>query len=416
MSITNGLELIDPHFYGQNGPPHELWKQLRAESPIHWCEVPTVEPFWAITRQQDIRFISRQPDKFLSEAGVTLMPRDREPIQDQGLGAMKVVITMDPPQHRAVRKVASPWFTPRALKQIDAAIDESARALVDELAGESGKGETDLAMGMAVSHPLRILATALGVPREQEPKILELSNRLFAPEDSELGSGGTREDFETLGKEFLELFLPIIQDRRANPTDDLASLLANGQVDGQPMGPAETLGYYLIVFNAGHDTTKNALAGGFRALIENPEQFDKVRRDISRAPDAVEEILRWTSSVNFMKRTAACDTEVGGQKIKQGDALVMFYGSGNRDESVFDDPYTFDIDRSPNRHVAFGYGEHFCMGAHLARRSQRAIVEELARRVVRWEIIGEPEWISASFVVGLKHLPVAYEIAKSPGN
>jgi cytochrome P450 len=412
MSITTGLELIDPHYYGRSGPPHEIWRRLRAESPVHWCEVPTVEPFWAITRQEEIRFISRQPDKFLSEPGITLVPTDRELNRSEGLGAMKVVITMDPPEHRDVRRVASPWFTPRALKRIDAAIDESARALVDELAGE---GETDLAMGMAVSHPLRILATALGVPRDQEPKILELSNRLFAPDDSELGGGRGPEVFRRLGQEFLELFLPIIQNRRAHPRDDLASLLANGQVRGEPMGPMETLGYYLIVFNAGHDTTKNALAGGFRALIENPAQFDKVRRDLSRAPDAVEEILRWTSSVNYMKRTAACDIELGGQKIREGDALVMFYGSGNRDESVFEDPFSFDIDRRPNRHLAFGHGEHFCMGAHLARRSQRAIVEELARRVEHWEIIGDPEWISASFVVGLKHLPVAYRISKRSG-
>jgi cytochrome P450 len=412
MSITTGLELIDPRTYGRSGPPHEIWRRLRAESPVHWCEVPSVEPFWAITRQEEIRFISRQPDKFLSEPGITLLPTDRELNRNEGLGAMKVVITMDPPEHRDVRRVASPWFTPRALKHIDAAIDESARALVDDLAGE---GETDLAMGMAVSHPLRILATALGVPREQEPRILELSNRLFAPDDSELGGGSGQEEFRRLGKEFLELFLPIIQDRRAHPTDDLASLLANGKVHGEPMGPMETLGYYLIVFNAGHDTTKNALAGGFRALIENPAQFDKVRKDLRRAPDAVEEILRWTSSVNYMKRTAACDIELGGQKVKKGDALVLFYGSGNRDESVFENPFTFDIDRSPNRHLAFGYGEHFCMGAHLARRSQRAIVEELARRVEHWEIIGEPEWISASFVVGLKHLPVAYRIARRSG-
>jgi len=175
----------------------------------------------------------------------------------------------------------------------------------------------------------------------------------------------------------------------------------------------ETLGYYLIVFNAGHDTTKNALAGGFRALIENPAEFDKVRADLSRSADAVEEILRWTSSVNYMKRTAACDTVVAGQKIREGEALMMFYGSANRDEAVFDDPFTFDIDRNPNRHLAFGHGEHFCMGSHLARRSQRAIVEELARRVEHWEIIGEPEWIASSFVVGLKNLPVRYRIKPS---
>ena len=207
--------------------------------------------------------------------------------------------------------------------------------------------------------------------------------------------------------------MPIIEERRRNPNDDLASLLANGQINGEAMGPMETLGYYLIVFNAGHDTTKNALAGGFRALIENPVEFDKVRSDLSRSVDAVEEILRWTSSVNYMKRTVARDTVVAGQKVREGDALMMFYGSANRDDTVFDNPFQFDIDRRPNRHLAFGHAEHFCMGAHLARRSQRAIVEELARRVEHWEIIGEPEWIEASFVVGLKHLPVHYRIKPS---
>jgi cytochrome P450 len=383
---------------------------------VEYFKVPEVEGFWAVTRHEDIRFISRQPDLFLSAPGITLMPEDRSQGPDQGgLGSMRVVITMDPPEHREVRKVASPWFTPRALARIDEAIDSSARELVDELAGKTGEGETDLAMGVAVQHPLRILSTALGVPREQEQDILRLSNRLFAPDDPELGTGtADREtriaEFRKLGQEFLELFLPIIEDRRKNPTDDLASLLANGQVGGEPMGPMETLGYYLIVFNAGHDTTKNALAGGFRALIENPAEFDKVKQDLSRAPDAVEEILRWTSSVNTMKRTAVRDCVVNGQKIREGDALQLYYGSANRDERVFDEPFRFDIDRNPNRHLAFGHGEHFCMGAHLARRSQRAIVEELARRVEHWEIIGEPEWIRASFVVGLKHLPVRYRI------
>ena len=408
MTITSGLELIDNGYYGSNGPPHEIWTRLRAESPVHGCEVPGVEPFWAITRREDICSIGSQPDKFLSAPGIPPLPAERRR-ESGGVASMRVVITMDSPEHRKVRKIASPWFTPRALARIDAAVRESARSLVDELAGE---GETDLAMGMAVSHPLRILATALGVTREQEPKILELSNRLFAPDDPELGGGSSPEVFRKLGHEFVELFLPIIQDRRANPTDDLASLVANGAVDGDPLGPAEMLGYYLIIFSAGHDTTKNALAGGFRALIEHPAEFEKVRNDPSRAPDAVEEILRWTSPVNYMKRTAARDVEVGGQKIREGEALMLFYASANRDEDVFDEPFRFDIDRKPNRHVAFGHGEHFCMGAHLARRSQQAIVEELARRVEHWEIIGEPEWISSSFVVGLKHLPVRYRIAR----
>ena len=169
----------------------------------------------------------------------------------------------------------------------------------------------------------------------------------------------------------------------------------------------------MIVFSAGHDTTKNSLAGGFWQLIENPAEFAKVQQDLSRAPDAVEEMIRWASPVNYMKRTAAQDTEVAGQKIREGERLVMFYGSANRDESVFEDPYTFTIERSPNRHIAFGYGEHFCMGTHFARRSMRAIVEQLASRVEHWELAADPEWIRASFVVGLKHLPVRYKLLAS---
>jgi cytochrome P450 len=368
-----------------------------------------VEPFWAITRHADITAISRQPDLFLSGPGITLAPA--KPQQElPGFSSMRVVISMDPPEHRKVRKVASPWFTPRALRSIDGAVEESAKQLVDALAQDPA-GEADLATEIAVKHPLRILATALGIPRDQEQKILELSNRLFAPDDEELGGGNQPEDFAQLGQEFVQLFLPIIADRRAHPSGDLASVLANGQIDGAPMGPMETLGYYLIVFNAGHDTTKNALAGGIRALVEHPDQFEMLRRDPSLVPSAVEEILRWASSVNYMKRTTAKDVEVNGQRIPKGDALVMFYASGNRDEDVFEDPFRFDITRKPNPHVAFGYGEHFCMGAHFARRSMAAILNQLVRRVESWELAGDPEWIKASFVVGLKHLPVRYRIA-----
>ena len=293
-------------------------------------------------------------------------------------------------------------------------IYKSAKQLVDELAADGGEGETDLAMGVAVSHSLRILAKATGVPQEKEAQILNLSNRLSAPDDLELGGGQNSEDDRAkLGQEFVELFLPIVEDRRKNPTDDLASVIANAKVNGEPMGLMETLGYYLVVFSAGHDTTKNSLAGGFWQLIKNSAEFSKVQKDLSRAPDAVEEMIRWSSAVNYMKRTVAQDTEVAGQKLREGESLAMFYGSANRDESVFEDPYTFNIDRSPNRHVAFGHGEHFCMGTHFARQSMRAIVEEFAGRVEHWELAGEPEWISASFVVGLKHLPVRYKIRAS---
>jgi cytochrome P450 len=414
MTITKGYELVHPDYYAEHGPPYAIWDRLRAESPVHRCEVENIEPFWAVTRQDDIKYISKTPELFLSEPGITLIPTDQEIDRDGGIGAMRVVINTDPPDHRDLRKVASPWLTPRSLKQMEGVIEASAKHVIDQLAGDGKENEADLAMGIAVSHPLRVLAQAIGVPEDQEPNILELSNRLFAPDDLELGGGGTTpEDFEKLGQEFVQLFLPIIENRRKNPTNDLASVIANAKINGEPMGPMETLGYYLIVFSAGHDTTKNSLAGGFEQLVRNPGEFAKIQEDASRVPDAVEEMIRWASPVNYMKRTAARDTEVNGQKIREGDALVMFYASANRDETIFDDPYTFSIDRNPNRHIAFGYGEHFCMGTHFARRSMRAIVEQLARRVEHWELAGEPDWIRASFVVGLKHLPVRYKIRPS---
>jgi cytochrome P450 len=407
---TTGKELVDPKCYGAKGTPHDLFRRLRAESPVHWCEMEKIESFWAITKHEDIRYISSHPELFINEPGIN--PRlKNEPIEDQT--AFRVVIGTDGTEHRDLRKVAMPHLTPRALATAEATMRESAKLLVDELAKDGGEGETDLAMDLAVRHPLRVLCRTLGIPEDQEETIRDLSNRIFAPEDDELGGGSSREDFEQLGQDFIKLFMPIIADRRANPTDDLASVIANGKIRGEALGPIETLGYFLIIFSAGHDTTKNSLAGGFRALIENADEFSKVKDDLSKSADCVEEIIRWTTAVNYMKRTATRDVEVNGQMIREGEAAMMFYASANRDESVFEDPYTFNVDRKPNRHLGFGHGEHFCMGAHFARRSQIAIVEELARRVEHWEILGEPSYISSSFVVGLKHLPVRYRIRKS---
>lgn len=415
MSITDGYELIDPTPYADQGAPHDILTKLRATSPVHRCEPKDYPPFWAITKHADICAMSKNPDDFLSDPGITLQRNDIILDRNEGLGAMKVIIEMDPPAHRKYRKVASPYFTQRALNQLNDAIESSARKLVDMLAGETGEGECDFAMDIAVAHPLRILSTILGVPPEDEPRILELTNQLFAPEDEELGrdpDADPNESIMKLGAELYELFSGIIEDRRANPRDDLASLIANGLVDGEQMGPMETFGYYLITFTAGHDTTKNSMAGGMRALIENPDEFAKLQADPSLIHSAVEEIVRWVTPVNYMKRTAARDTQVGDQKIAAGDELIMFYASGNRDEEVFDAPFEFHVDRNPNRHVGFGYGEHFCLGAHLARRSQAAIFGELARRIEHIELAGEPEWIKSSFVVGLKHLPIRYRIAR----
>ncbi|MCP5041397.1 MAG: cytochrome P450 [bacterium] len=414
IELTDGLDLIQPAAYGHNGPPHDSWTQLRKHSPLHPCDAPGYPKFWAVTRHADICEISKSPDRFSSEPGIFMLEEGREVDSSEGLGAMRTIITMDPPDHREFRKVASPWFTPRALSRMDETIERSARELVDKLAGETGEGEADFAIDVAAAHPLRVLSTILGVPREEEPRILRLTNQLFGADDEEMRRDAADRDaaVRELGLELYQLFAGIIEDRRKNPRDDLASILANGKVRGELMAPMETFGYYLITFSAGHDTTKNSLAGGIAAMIEHPQQFEKMRSNPHLVPSAVEEIVRWTTPVNYMMRTATCDTDLSGQKIRKDDKLMLFYASANRDEDIFEDPFEFRIDRNPNQHLGFGIGEHFCLGSHLARASQRALLNEFSKRVESLELIGKPEWISSSFVVGLKHLPVRYKIRK----
>ncbi|MDP7508490.1 MAG: cytochrome P450, partial [Acidimicrobiales bacterium] len=371
MPITDGHELISPHAYAEHGPPHDLWTRLRVESPVHYCEPEGFEPFWAITKHADICEISTQPERFISEPGITVLTdSQRQALDTSAFAAMRVIIQMDPPEHRAVRKVASPVFTPLAIRALDEEMERSARELVDELAGKSGEGECDFATDVATAHPLRVLSHMLGVPREQEPDILRLTNQLFALDDPELQRKGDdrQQAIMELGLELYEMFDKIIQDRRAHPREDLASILANGTVDGEPLGMMETVGYYLIVFSAGHDTTKNALAGGMQAFLEHPDELHRLQAHPELVDRAVEEVVRWTSPVNYMKRTAVEDAVIGGQRISDGDCLVMFYGSANRDADEFEEPFRFRIDREKNRHLGFGIGEHFCLGANMARR------------------------------------------------
>ncbi len=414
MALTDGLDLISPLAYEDAGHPHASWSRLRAESPLHWCQPEGFADFWAVTKHADICEISKTPGSFLNSGGIVVLndEQERERTSGEGLGAMRTIIDMDPPEHRSFRKVASPWFTPNAMVRLDDVMEASAKQIVDKLAGTTGEGECDFATEVAAAHPLRVLSTALGVEREDEPYILKMTNELFASDDPELQRQGTdrKSAIAELGVELFQFFGKIIEDRRQNPQDDLATVLANGQVHGETMGPMETFGYYLITFTAGHDTTKNAIAGGVRALVEHPDELARVQVDPGHVNALFEEIVRWTTPVNYMKRTAARDMDFRGQKIREGDPLVLFYASANRDEDVYADPFTFRADRTPNPHLGFGIGEHFCLGANLARRSARALFRELTARVEHWELAGDPEWIRSSFVVGLKHLPIRYRI------
>jgi cytochrome P450 len=420
MTLTDGTELLDPQRYATLGYPHELWTRMRREAPVHWCEPAEVVPFWAITRHAHICEISKQPDVFVSGNGI--VPASKEVAERMARGErgpfdmMQTIITMDPPKHRKYRKVASPWFTSHALARIDDVVQASARRLVDRLydAQRNGEGTFDFVTEIAVQHPLRILCSILGVSEAEEPTVLRLTQELFAGEDPEFkrSEADRNAAIQALGIEFLQFFQKIIADRRANPQkDDLAGILANAEIDGARMGDIETLGYYLITFTAGHDTTRNSLGAGMLALVENPAEREKLRRDPEgRVADAVEEIVRWATPVNYMMRTAARDYELGDTKVRQGQRLMLFYASANRDEDVFDAPFSFRIDRHPNPHLGFGIGEHFCLGSHLARRSQRALFSELIGRLDDVELAAPPERLAASFVAGIKHLKLRYRL------
>ena len=273
MSITDGHELISPQAYGEHGVPHDLWTRLRAESPVHRCEPVMFEPFWAITKHADISEISRHPECFLSEPGITVLSGgQQDALESSAFNSMRVIIEMDPPEHRDVRKVASHIFTPRAIRALDTDIDRSAREVVDRLAGESGEGECEFASDVAAAHPLRILSNMLGVPREQEPDILRLTNELFALDDPDLQREGAdrQQAIMDLGMELYALFDSIIQDRRANPTSDLASVLANATIDGEPLGPMETVGYYLITSAPATTPPRTRWSGGCAPFSNTP--------------------------------------------------------------------------------------------------------------------------------------------------
>jgi cytochrome P450 len=408
-------DLIAPKNYGTKGVPHDVWTRLRRQSPVHRCEFGgAFEDFWAITKHADIVDVSSKPHLFSNREGPMILSRLQQ-VQvakraSGPMGKMLTIIEMDPPEHRDFRKVASGFFTPRSIQRLDEIVAESARALIDSLGEE---GECDFVERVAQRHPLRVLATILGIDREDEERVLELTQQLFAGDDPDLQRPGEDRDKAQmeLGLEFYQMFDRITQDRRARPRDDLATLLATARMaSGEPMGPIETFGYYLIVFTAGHDTTRNALSAGFAAMLQNPDQLALLKGHPELSKRATEEVIRWASPVNYMKRHVLADTEIRGQRIRKGDFLGLFYASANRDEDVFEHPFRFDITRHPNRHLGFGTGEHFCLGAHLARASIRALLEEMGNRIERLEYAGDASQIHASFVVGLKTLPVRYAI------
>jgi cytochrome P450 len=405
-----GFVFIDPVAYTDEKRWHEAAATLRREDPVHRVEHPDFDPFWVVTRHEHVIEIERQHEKFWNTMDSVLFPK-MAPLQRADLGVeIKTLVHMDGSEHRGYRAVTNDWFKPANLKRLlEQRINELAKEFVDRMAEKNGR--CDFARDVALYYPLRVIMSILGVPDTDEPRMLQLTQQLFGNEDSEFaGEDRTKATVEAL-MDFAMYFASMTAERRAHPTTDLATTIANGQYEGKPLGELETAGYYTIVATAGHDTTSSALSTGLELLARHPDQFRMLKDDPSLIDNAVDEIIRFATPVRHFMRHAQQDYVLGGKKIAKGDQLLMAYLSANRDESVFEDPFRFDVTRkNASEHLAFGIGVHFCLGAHLSRMELRGFFREMLPRLESVELDGEPKYTLATFVGGPKNLPIRYEM------
>jgi len=396
--------LADPLAYTDEPRLHAALTHLRATAPVSWVEVPNYRPFWAITKHADIMDIERENMVFTNWPRPVLATVEGDELQ--AAAGVRTLIHLDDPQHRVVRAIGSDWFRPKAMRALKVRIDELAKIYVDKMMGVGP--ECDFVQQVAVNFPLYVIMSLLGLPEADFPRMLKLTQELFGSDDSEFKRGATNEDQLPALLDMFGYFNGVTASRRERPTEDLASAIANARIDGEPLSDIETVSYYLIVATAGHDTTSATISGGLLALLENRDQLRRLRDDPGLMAPATEEMIRWVTPVKHFMRTAANDAEVRGIPIAAGESVLLSYVSANRDEDVFDDPFHFDVGREPNKHLAFGYGVHFCMGAALARMEVSSFFTELLPRLKAIELNGDPQFVATTFVGGLKHLPVRY--------
>ncbi|MGH9138055.1 MAG: cytochrome P450 [Acidimicrobiales bacterium] len=391
------------------GVPHDAFETLRREAPVAWHH-ETPPPiagtnflpspgFWAVTSHALVTEVSRTPALFSSWLGGVFLPTGAPPTI---MTFRQMMLNMDPPEHSRLRRILQPIFTPRAVTRLHESVVRNANDIVDEIAGDGG---CDLVTSVSGEMPVRVLADLLGMPREDRHLIFDWSNKLIGIEDPEYGGDLN----EALGAA-AELFAygkTIADARRAIPTDDLISLIANAEVDAERLTDVEFAMFWLLLIIAGNETTRNSLSGGIIALLEH-DRWDWIRDRPDAMPLAVEELVRHVSPVIQFRRTATQDTTLGGQHIRAGDKVVVWYSSANRDSDVFDDPHGLDLTREPNPHVAFGIGPHFCLGAHLARLELSTILGVMLQRLGNLEISGPVERVRSNFISGIRHLPVTY--------
>jgi linalool 8-monooxygenase len=401
---TTFVDLKNPDLY-RDGIPHEVFTRLRRETPIAWNPEDNGRGFWAVTRYEDIVAVSKRPEVFSSDrkhGGHRMF--DENVAGVAGVGADKTeapMISMDPPEHNQYRRMVSPGFAPRRVRQVEERIRERVIAILDHLKD----AETcDFVTDIAAELPIQMLAELMGVPQEDRNKLFEWSNALIAEDDAEY-----RPSPEALAEKITamsEYALLLWRERLERPGDDLISMLVHSRIEGEAMTPERYIGTFILLVAAGNETTRNSLSGGFLALAEHPAEKHRLIEDPSLLGSAASEIVRWVSPVMHMRRTAVAPAQIGEQLIRPGDKVILWYCSGNRDETIFADPDRFDVARAEPPHIGFGTGQHFCLGARLAEMQIRTFYEEFLRRYPEARPSGEVQRMRSNFIVGYKSIPI----------
>jgi cytochrome P450 len=412
MPTPCSIDVWDPAVYADEQEIAERYRALRAAGPVHWVDTEPYRPFWALTRHADVLAVEQDQETWLNAPRVTLIPAEVEDATHAQFGTrwgpVRTLIDMDEPDHRKYRAVAQAWFTPRYLRRLEARMAALATSYVDKMAALGG--DCDFAEEIAIPYPLTMITTLLGLPESDNDLVLKLTQELFHATDPERQRSGEPTGLAT-AQQFAFYLGGILQQRREQPTDDLMSVIANSEIDGEPIPVMEAIAYGILLATAGHDTTSSSVGVGMLAFARNPDEFEKLKADpeglVTKATD---EIFRWATPVRHMLRTAAHDTDIAGHAIAAGESVCMLYMSTNRDEAAFDAPYEFRIERSPNRHLGFGYGAHHCLGRVLAEMEVKALFREIGKRMESVELAGEPDWVRTNFTGGLKRLPLHYRM------
>lgn len=411
--------ITSPAAFARPSNVHQALKAVRNDVPVSWIEAPNVDPFWLVSRHQDILDVERQADLFRNgDRSTVLMPADMRVAIEDAIGVPHLsrnMVNMDGREHRLFRSLTQSWFMPGNVKKLRDRLQAIARERVDRMLAQE-RGTCDFVADVALHYPLHVIMEILGVPEEDEGRMLMLTQQLFGARDPDL----TRDNaamqspatalrlFQAVLEDFYSYFRKLTEDRRRAPRDDVASVIANASIDGEPISEADANNYYVLVATAGHDTTSASTAGGMLALAQDPSLLRTLRDDPSKIPAFVEEAVRWVTPVKHFMRTATADTQLHEQFIAKGDWLMLSYLSGNRDERVFDEPDQFRLDRPANKQLAFGYGPHMCLGQHLAKLEMQVLFQELLPRLDSVALDGEPTWAQSVFIGGPKHLPIRF--------